>query len=107
MVKHIALGHSKLDELMQDQELVAAKRMKAMNKMKKVSLGPTCPICDMQFTKQQNRDHVSWHFIDELREIVQSFPDPQACIMCDYTSEKVDNLVKRKRFLHFTIQVLI
>ena len=59
MVKHIALGHSMLDTLLQDEELVNQKRAKVMSKPKKVSLGNTCPICDM---KEPSREHVARHF---------------------------------------------
>ena len=72
LVKHVALGHSKLDELLLNEQLVSEKREQALNKPKKIQIGPQCPICDMKFTKAQNRDHVSWHFIDELREFVHS-----------------------------------
>ncbi len=50
-----ALGHSKLDELMQDEELVAQKRQVAMSKPKKVNIGPECPVCGLEFTKAPNR----------------------------------------------------
>ena len=65
-----------------------------MSQPKKLNIGPRCPVCDLTFTKSQNRDHVAWHFIDELRDFVQSFDDPQKCWKCDYSSEKMDNLVK-------------
>ena len=55
MAKHLALGHSKLDELLMNEDLVQAKRVEALNKPKKLVLGPECPICGMQFTKNQNR----------------------------------------------------
>ena len=32
LVKHLALGHSKLDEFLMDEELVASKRMQYFNK---------------------------------------------------------------------------
>ncbi len=40
-VKHVALGHSKLDEFLADSKLVAAKRAKAMAKPKKVIFNPS------------------------------------------------------------------
>ena len=58
LVKHVALGHSKLDELLSNDELVAQKREQALNKPKKIHIGPNCPVCDMNFRKSQNRDHV-------------------------------------------------
>ncbi len=107
LVKHIALGHSKLDELMQDEQLVLQKRQLALAKPKKLSLGPECPICDMKFTKNQNRDHVAWHFMDELRELVSTFDDPHACNACSYTSDKVDSLVKHIALGHSKLDELL
>ncbi len=45
MAKHIALFHCKLDELMQDEELVNTKKAKAKSAPKKVSMGDKCIIC--------------------------------------------------------------
>jgi hypothetical protein len=109
-------GHNRLDELLLNEDLVAQKREIALAKPKKINLGAACPVCDMTFTKGQNRcvkhacvyvcqsstcrfvyicrDHVAWHFMDELREYANSFPDPLACIMCEYRSDKLDNLVR-------------
>ena len=74
---------------------------------KKQNIGPRCPICDLVFTKSQNRDHVAWHFIDELREFVQSFDDPTKCWRCDYQSEKMDNLVKHVALGHSKLDELL
>ena len=46
MVKHVALGHSMLDALLQDENLLELKRVKAQSKPKKIAVGSTCPICD-------------------------------------------------------------
>ena len=94
LVKHMALGHSKLDELLQNEELVAVKRQIAQSKPKKVNVGIQCPICEMPFNKGQNRDHVVSHFSDEIKELIMTFPDPRACLLCDYTCEKMENLIK-------------
>ena len=59
MAKHMALGHSKLDELLSDKDLVALKQQIALSKPKKLNIGPECPVCGIKFTKNQNRDHVS------------------------------------------------
>ena len=85
----IGLGHSKLDELLMNEELVQMKKEIALNKPKKLILGPKCPICDVTFTKNQNRDHVAWHFMEELREMVLALQDPRSCPQCTYTSDKV------------------
>ena len=107
MAKHMALGHSKLDELLSDNNLVAMKRQRALSKPKKLNIGPECPICGLQFTKSQNRDHVSWHFMDELRDYVQTFQDPQQCNQCEYRSDKLDNLVKHLALGHSKLDELL
>ena len=63
LYKHYALGHSMLDEYLQDQELCQLKREEHAKKPKKMSFGPNCPICD---AKGRDRDHVARHFMDEL-----------------------------------------
>jgi len=101
MAKHMALGHSKLDELLSDGDLVAAKQKIALAKPKKLVIGPECPICGVQFTKSQNRDHVASHFMEDLRSIiVNEFEDPQACNQCEYSTDKMDNLVKHLALGH-------
>ncbi len=99
LAKHVALGHSRLDTLLQDDDLVAQKREIVMNKPKKINIGPTCPVCDLTFTKSQNRDHVAWHFMDEFREFVHSTGNEKACQLCYYTTEKPDNLVSCLLFM--------
>ena len=89
-----------MDELLTNEDLVAQKREQAFNKPKKIHIGPNCPVCDMKFTKSQNRDHVSWHFIDELRDYVHSTGRERECQLCSYTTEKMDNLVKHYALGH-------
>ena len=79
MVKHVALGHSMLDSLLQDESLLEHKRMVALSKPKKVNVGNVCPICD---SKDPSREHVSRHFSDELLDIVMGFEDPSQCTQC-------------------------
>ena len=50
------LGHSKLDELLQDQDLVNEKRSKVLAKPRRIAIGPQCPICDV---KDPAREHVA------------------------------------------------
>ena len=56
VVKHIALGHSKLDEMLQDEELVQRKRALQSSKPKRENIGPICPICDV---RDPPREHVA------------------------------------------------
>ena len=71
LLKHYALGHSMLDEYLQDQELVERKRDQFQKKPKKMSFGPDCPICD---AKGRDRDHVTRHFMDELYAMLNTNP---------------------------------
>ena len=107
MVKHIALGHSKIDELLQNNELIESKRAIAMSKVKKVSIGPECPICGLKFTKANNRDHVAWHFMDELRDYARSTGTEKNCSICWYTTDKLDNLVKHYALGHSKLDELL
>lgn len=104
---HIALVHGQLDVCLDDEDLVAAKRNKFFSQPKKQIIGPKCPICDQVFTKSQNRDHVVWHFVEEIRDYVQSFPNPQACYHCEYTNEKLENLVKHVALGHSKLDELL
>ena len=76
MAVHVAVGHAKLNLLLKDQELVQSKRNQVIAaRPNKIAIGETCPICEQAITKQHARTHVVWHFIEELREIVNSFPN--------------------------------
>ena len=52
------------------------RRQEYQSKPNKINIGSECPVCDQQLTKQHSRVHVIWHFMEELREIVQTFADP-------------------------------
>ena len=104
---HIALVHNMLDHFLGNTELMEMKRSQHLNKPQKIQIGQSCPVCDLQFTKGQSRDHVSWHFMEELRDIVNCFPDPQACPDCPYTSDKVDNVVKHIALGHSKLDELL
>ena len=88
-MKHIALGHSKLDEMLANEKLVQEKRALAKSKPKKQTIGPTCPICDV---RDPPREHVARHFSDELNEYVSTLPDQQQCAKCSYRGERAKNL---------------
>ena len=80
MAKHLALGHSKLDDFLSDADLVKTKREIAMNKPKKYIFGDKCPICDFV---GPTRDHVTRHFMEELLELAED-PKKLSCHECDY-----------------------
>ena len=76
MALHIAVDHSKLEEILNDTELVSQKRRSVTSsRPNKIFIGEVCPVCDQQLAKQHSRTHVVWHFIDELRELVATFPN--------------------------------
>ena len=41
-----------------------------------------------------SRVHVIWHFMEDLRAMVQQFGDPQHCELCPYTNPNVDKMAK-------------
>ncbi len=76
VARHLALVHSKLDGMLSDAALVRKRRSEFLAKPSKVNIGTECPVCDQPIAKQHSRVHVIWHFIDDLREIVNGFSDP-------------------------------
>jgi len=97
MVKHVALGHSMLDGFLQDKDLLAIKRQKALSKPKRVSVGPACPVCDLA---DPTREHIARHFSDELLDIVSEFPNQMQCTECVYTSDKPKNVAIHIALVH-------
>ena len=96
VARHIALVHSKLDALLADKNLVNKRRQEYQSKPNKINIGSECPVCDQQLTKQHSRVHVIWHFMEELREIVQTFADPTV----SYHFEYQINFRNHSIFLH-------
>ena len=43
------------------------------------------------------RDHVSWHFVDELREMID---DPTKCPECSYVGEKLEAVTRHLALFH-------
>ena len=131
MAKHVALGHSKLDELLQDQDLVSEKQKIAAMKPKKmlsqhysqqIIVPPpsntgngfnlqneVCPICNV--TLEDNEcygDHVAGeHFMDELLEYVSTFDDTTQCPLCPFNSEELEVLGKHLAIDHSKLDDLL
>ena len=104
VTRHLALFHCKLDEFLQDEQLVAMKRSQALSKPKKVILDK-CPICDM---KDPPREHVSRHFMSELMDLVTNLPDPMQCPECSYRGEKsAKNVARHMALVHSKLDVLL
>ena len=104
VTRHLALFHCKLDEFLQDEQLVASKRAKAMAKPKKITIGPKCPICDI---KDPAREHVSRHFMNELMESVQGLHDQLQCPECSYRGEKSQNVARHIALVHSKLDALL
>ena len=135
MAKHVALGHSKLDELLQDEDLVREKQKIAAMKPKKIvsnhyqqqiivppptvtntqgngfglSQNEICPICDLSL--QDNEcygDHVAGeHFMDELLEYVSTFDDTSQCPLCSFNSDELEVLGKHLAIDHSKLDDLL
>lgn len=86
-----------LDQLMQDAPLVSSKRADLEARGHRQSLGPQCPICDQQMHKSHSRDHVSWHFMEELREMIS---DPTKCPECSYIGDKLEAVSRHVALFH-------
>ena len=134
LAKHVGLGHSELDNLLQDHDLMSEKQKIAAMKQKKTILSqnypqqlivapPTmnnsrgynedeteiCPICDI--TLQDNEcygDHVAGeHFMDELLEYVSTFDDTAQCPLCPFNSEELEILGKHLAIDHAKLDDLL
>jgi hypothetical protein len=82
LVKHIALGHSKLDEFLLDEELVARKRQQILSKPRRVMVPMQCPVC---FLENPTREHLVRHFMEDLLEIVENdISDELNCDRCEF-----------------------
>ena len=65
------------------------------------------PVCDQTLTKQHSRVHVIWHFMEELREIVHTFPDPTRCDFCSYSNVNSDKVVKHIALGHSKLDEML
>ena len=128
MAKHVALGHSKLDELLQDEDLVIEKQKIAALKPKKFfpqtqhqiivpppNLNDTgnsnemCPICNVFLEDSEcYGDHVAGeHFMDELLEYVSTFDDTTQCTLCPFNSDELEVLGKHLAIDHSKLDELL
>ncbi len=67
---------------------------------RKTALGSHCPVCDQQLHKQHARDHVCWHFMDELKAMMAA--DPSRCPEpgCEYMGDKAENIARHLALFH-------
>ena len=101
MVLHEITKHEGLilDKILQDAAIVSSKRVEVEAKGHRQVLGPLCPICDQPMHKSHGRDHVSWHFVEELREMIQ---DPTKCPEpgCSYVGDKLEAVTRHLALFH-------
>ena len=64
-------------------------------------------ICDLKFAKTPNRDHVAWHYMDELKGIVNEFADPTQCPQCPYSSDSLEKMQKHIALGHSMLDALL
>ena len=64
-------------------------------------------ICEQSITKQHARTHVVWHFIDELRVIVNGFPNKNKCNLCEYTNPNSDKVARHLALGHSKLDELL
>ena len=86
VARHLALGHSKLDELLRDRDLVEKKRQ--ISKLKRTTgstglggSGIKCPICDV---RDVSSEHITLHFTGELNQYIAAKMPPGGtqCNLC-------------------------
>ena len=99
LAQHMALNHGGLDNLLADPSVVEMKRQEnanynAMNRGPQKVADQQCPICDQNYTKKEIREHCARHFAEEITAILDSFPDPTVCSICNgaYASKKKNGM---------------
>ena len=75
--------------------------------------GDECPVCTNPLTPAREKDHIIWHFIHELRELVGSTCEETIegefeCNECSFMSEGgVDSMAKHCALLHGKLDILL
>ena len=87
-------GHFLFDEATTSSSMTSSKVKYSETKAK---IGPICPICDQQMHKSHGRDHVAWHFVEELREMIH---DPTRCPECSYVGDKLEAVTRHLALFH-------
>ena len=104
LVKHYALGHSRLDEYLLDDKLMEHKRAKAPNKPKRMDFGKDCPICGQVLC---DRGHIARHFMPQLLEMVAALPDTSKCDQCNYANTRDEYMAKHLALFHCRLDELM
>jgi len=68
------------------------------SKTAKVDFGDDCPVCYHALTRQYKKDHVVWHYMEDLKQIVVSTVPfdgiAYKCMDCDYFIDKIENMAR-------------
>ena len=109
---HVALVHQQIDEYLDDLELVRLRRRKisikngnnfggnggAGSSNGKFELGDECPVCSNTLSRQYKRDHVIWHFMDDLKQMVMATVPHDGiaykCLDCEYFVDKLESMAR-------------
>ena len=75
-------------------------------------LGSECPVCTHPLTPAKEKDHIIWHFIHELRELVNSTCEENEnggiqCTECPMVSDSIDSMAKHCALSHGKLDILL
>jgi uncharacterized C2H2 Zn-finger protein len=75
-------------------------------------LGSECPVCTHPLTPAKEKDHIIWHFIHELRELVSSTCEETEdggfeCNECSFTADGMDSMAKHSALFHGKLDILL
>ena len=75
-------------------------------------LGSECPVCTNQLAPAKEKDHIIWHFINELRELVSSTCEETEtgafeCNECSYIGSGIDVMAKHCALFHGKLDILL
>ena len=122
--KHIKRFHSALVNSEQQQQLqqsspasnfIPAQNL-AMNGGgefdRDSQLGNECPVCTHPLTPAREKDHIIWHFIHELRELVGSTCEENndgefECNECSFLGNSIDSMAKHCALFHGKLDILL
>ena len=74
--------------------------------------GAECPVCTHPLTPAKEKDHIIWHFIHELRELVNSTCEESEnggiqCTECAWVAESIDSMAKHCALSHGKLDILL
>ena len=75
-------------------------------------LGNECPVCTHPLTPAKEKDHIIWHFIHELRELVSSTCEENEeggfeCSECSFLGDGIDSMAKHCALFHGKLDILL